>query len=168
MSQYTYSEGWKRILERAEVPHVGTHGIRHRATTVIANSGVPAKVGMQPQQRKARRLLSGLLALRGVWFRVVNLWQGTKRAETGPVHSCRAVLNALRDELRDPKRITEFVRTYHEERRRLAAKDGATSLRSARRRCAASNSSTGTMASSGTSVVTRASRGLGRDIRKIH
>jgi integrase len=47
MSQYTYSEAWKRILERAEVPHVGTHGIRHRATTEIANSGVPVKVGMQ-------------------------------------------------------------------------------------------------------------------------
>jgi hypothetical protein len=29
------------------VPHVGTHGIRHRATTEIANSGVPVKVGMQ-------------------------------------------------------------------------------------------------------------------------
>jgi integrase len=47
MSQYTYSEGWKRILERAEIPHVGTHGIRHRTTTEIANSGVPVKVGMQ-------------------------------------------------------------------------------------------------------------------------
>ena len=47
MSQYTYFEGWKRILERAEIPHVGTHGIRHRATTEIANSGVPVKVGMQ-------------------------------------------------------------------------------------------------------------------------
>jgi integrase len=47
MSQYTYSEAWKRILERAEIPHVGTHGIRHRATTEIANSGVPVKVGMQ-------------------------------------------------------------------------------------------------------------------------
>lgn len=29
------------------VPHVGTHGIRHRATTDIANSGVPTKVGMK-------------------------------------------------------------------------------------------------------------------------
>jgi len=47
MSQYTYFEGWKRILERAEIPHLGTHGIRHRATTEIANSGVPVKVGMQ-------------------------------------------------------------------------------------------------------------------------
>jgi integrase len=47
MSQITYSKGWKRILERAKVPHVGTHGIRHRATTEIANSGVPVKVGMQ-------------------------------------------------------------------------------------------------------------------------
>jgi integrase len=47
MSQNTYSNGWKRILERAEIAHVGTHGIRHRATTEIANSGVPVKVGMQ-------------------------------------------------------------------------------------------------------------------------
>jgi len=34
-------------------------------------------------------------------------------------------LNALRGELREPKRITKFVKIYHEERRRLAAKDGA-------------------------------------------
>ena len=27
------------------MPHVGTHGIHHRATTDIANSGVPTKVG---------------------------------------------------------------------------------------------------------------------------
>jgi integrase len=47
MSQNTYSKGWKRILERAEIPHVGTHGVRHRATTEIANSGVPVKVGMR-------------------------------------------------------------------------------------------------------------------------
>lgn len=46
MSKYTYSSAWSRILERAEVPHVGTHGIRHRAVTDIANSGVPVKVGM--------------------------------------------------------------------------------------------------------------------------
>jgi integrase len=47
MSQFTYFEGWKRVLERADIRHVGTHGIRHRATTEIANSGVPVKVGMQ-------------------------------------------------------------------------------------------------------------------------
>jgi hypothetical protein len=46
MSDNTYHHGWRRILERAEVPHVGTHGIRHRAATDIANSGVPLKVGM--------------------------------------------------------------------------------------------------------------------------
>jgi integrase len=34
MSQYTYFEGWKRILERAEIPHVGTHGeFRHGIRT---------------------------------------------------------------------------------------------------------------------------------------
>lgn len=43
----TYYNAWKRILNRAKVQHVGTHGIRHRAATDIANSGVPLKVGMQ-------------------------------------------------------------------------------------------------------------------------
>jgi integrase len=47
MSKFTYSEAWARILNRAKVPHVGTHGIRHRAATDIANCGVPVKVGMQ-------------------------------------------------------------------------------------------------------------------------
>jgi len=42
----TYYHAWTRVLDRAEVPHVGTHGIRHRAATDIANSGVPIKVGM--------------------------------------------------------------------------------------------------------------------------
>lgn len=46
MTDGTYHTGWSRILERAGVPHVGTHGIRHRAATDIANSGVPVKVGM--------------------------------------------------------------------------------------------------------------------------
>jgi integrase len=52
MSQYTCSDDWKRILNRANIPHVGTHGIRHRATTEIANSGVPVKVGMQLTSHK--------------------------------------------------------------------------------------------------------------------
>ena len=46
LSKNTYYQGWKRILSRAGVPHVGTHGVKHRAATDIANSGVPVKVGM--------------------------------------------------------------------------------------------------------------------------
>lgn len=46
MTDNTYHHAWTRILERAGVPHVGTHGIRHRAATDIANSGIPLKVGM--------------------------------------------------------------------------------------------------------------------------
>lgn len=46
MTDNTYHHGWRRILERAGVPHVGTHGIRRRAATDIANSGIPLKVGM--------------------------------------------------------------------------------------------------------------------------
>jgi len=41
-----YYAGWKRVLKAAGVPHVGTHGIRHRSATDIANSGIPIKVGM--------------------------------------------------------------------------------------------------------------------------
>ena len=46
MSKHTYYKGWRRILRRAGLPHIGTHGIRHRSATDIANSGVPVKVGM--------------------------------------------------------------------------------------------------------------------------
>ena len=46
LPKHTYYQGWKNILDRAGVPHIGTHGIRHRAATDIANSGVPVKVGM--------------------------------------------------------------------------------------------------------------------------
>lgn len=46
MPDHTYSGGWARILQRAGVRHCGTHAIRHRAATDIANSGVPTKVGM--------------------------------------------------------------------------------------------------------------------------
>lgn len=46
LGTHPYFAGWKRILKRAGVPHVGTHGIRHRAATDIANSGVSVKVGM--------------------------------------------------------------------------------------------------------------------------
>ena len=44
--------GWCRVLKAAGVPHVGTHGIRHRSATDIANSGIPVKVGMEPTQHK--------------------------------------------------------------------------------------------------------------------
>ncbi len=46
MSKHTYWAGWRRILERAGLPHCGTHAVRHRAATDIANSGVPVKVSM--------------------------------------------------------------------------------------------------------------------------
>mgnify|MGYP002652522042 CR=1 FL=1 len=46
MTTGEYYSGWTRILKRAGVTHVGTHGIRHRSATDIANSGIPVKVGM--------------------------------------------------------------------------------------------------------------------------
>jgi integrase len=46
LPKHTYYKAWRRILERAGLPHIGTHGIRHRSATDIANSGIPVKVGM--------------------------------------------------------------------------------------------------------------------------
>ncbi len=46
LSPGSYDQAWRRFLDRAGVPRVGTHGIRHRAATDIANSGIPVKVGM--------------------------------------------------------------------------------------------------------------------------
>ncbi|WP_207389738.1 tyrosine-type recombinase/integrase [Stutzerimonas kirkiae] len=41
-----YYNGWSRALKAAGAVHVGTHGIRHRSATDIANSGISVKVGM--------------------------------------------------------------------------------------------------------------------------
>jgi integrase len=46
LTEGEYYAGWTRVLKAAGIPHVGTHGIRHRAATDIANSGIPVKVGM--------------------------------------------------------------------------------------------------------------------------
>ncbi len=46
MTKGEYYCGWCRVLKAAGVTHVGTHGIRPRSATDIANSGIPVKVGM--------------------------------------------------------------------------------------------------------------------------
>lgn len=46
LTEGEYYGGWTRVLKAAGVKHVGTHGIRHRSTTDIANSGIPVKTGM--------------------------------------------------------------------------------------------------------------------------
>ena len=46
LSDGEYYNGWSRALKAAGATHVGTHGIRHRSATDIANSGIPVKVGM--------------------------------------------------------------------------------------------------------------------------
>lgn len=46
MSKRAYWAAWTRILASCGIAHVGTHGIRHRAATDIANSCIPLKVGM--------------------------------------------------------------------------------------------------------------------------
>jgi len=46
LTEGEYYGGWCRALKAAGAAHVGTHGIRHRSATDIANSGIPVKVGM--------------------------------------------------------------------------------------------------------------------------
>jgi hypothetical protein len=46
LTEGEYYGGWSRALKAAGATHVDTHGIRHRSTTDIANSGIPVKVGM--------------------------------------------------------------------------------------------------------------------------
>jgi len=43
LSYGEHYSAWARVLKAAGMPHVGTHGIRHRSATDIANSGVPIK-----------------------------------------------------------------------------------------------------------------------------
>lgn len=45
MSKGVYYHAWVTIAKRAGLAHVGTHGIRHRSATDIANSGVPITAG---------------------------------------------------------------------------------------------------------------------------
>ena len=46
LTEGEYYGGWCRALKAAGAAHVGTHGIRHRSATDIANSGIPVKIGM--------------------------------------------------------------------------------------------------------------------------
>src|SRR5260370_31089629 len=61
MSKHTYSKGWRRVLGRAGQAHIGTHAIRHRSATDIANSGIPVKVGMA-----LAALMTGTMFMRSV------------------------------------------------------------------------------------------------------
>src|SRR5258708_31537868 len=62
LTEGEYYGAWCRILKAAGATHVGTHGIRHRSATDIANSGIPVKVGMaltaHKTDRKSTRLNS--------------------------------------------------------------------------------------------------------------
>lgn len=49
-------QGWKRVLSRASVPHVGTYRVWHRAATDIANSGGPVKAGVALTANKTATL----------------------------------------------------------------------------------------------------------------
>jgi site-specific DNA recombinase len=107
------------------------------AHRIKARSDVPP-----PKMKRARHLLSGLLKC-GACSAGMSVYGGTTRdkricctrhaeSRTCPdPHTFRlasveeAVLGALRAELRHPTAIAEFVRTYHEERRKLASQDGA-------------------------------------------
>jgi integrase len=79
MSGHTYTHGWTRILERAGLQHSGTHAIRHRAATDIANSGVPLKVGMALTAHKT-----------------VTMFMRYVHAEDDPIRAAAEVVSAHR------------------------------------------------------------------------
>src|SRR5690606_32078991 len=102
LSPHVYYSAWRRILDRAGVPRVGTHGIRHRSATDIANSGIPVKVGMALTAHKTVamfmryvhteddpvRKAAELVASRRK--SVVGTRQERKEATAGPVTSASA------------------------------------------------------------------------------
>src|SRR5262249_44040405 len=117
-----------------------------------AQARLAARAGVRPEkQRRARHLLSGLLrcAACGSGMSIYGRERGDRRrgrcrraAESGTCPDPKtfsldkietAVLGALREELRHPDVIAEFVRTYHQERKRLAASDDTKRAASERR-----------------------------------
>lgn len=122
MPEGTYNNGWKRILVRAEVPHVGTHGIRHRAATDIANSGVPIKVGMALTAHKT-----------------VAMFMRYVHTETEPVRSAAEKVASLRKDLIKRKtaemNAAGQTRVPHRHRRvRTRAVSSGTECKPARRK----------------------------------
>ncbi len=81
LPESTYYNSWRRILKRVGVPHVGTHGIRHRAATDIANSGVPLKVGMALTAHKT-----------------IAMFMRYVHTEEGPIRAAAEKVAALRRE----------------------------------------------------------------------
>lgn len=55
----TYHKNWRRVLKAVGIDAVGTHAIRHRAATDIANSGVPIKAGMALTAHKRLEVFMG-------------------------------------------------------------------------------------------------------------
>lgn len=94
MSEEAYKNGWMRILWRVGVLHVGKHGIRHRATIDVADSGVSVKIGMALMMHKAaavfmRWSMPPKMTLcakrpRG-WLVCVKIWY-LKVGKKGPYH----------------------------------------------------------------------------------
>ena len=79
-----YYGGWSRALKGAGATHVGTHGIRHRSATDIANLGIPVKVGMMltarpPTRRRRCSCATSIPRMRQCvprpsWWRIVSVW----------------------------------------------------------------------------------------------
>ena len=126
-------EAWHvvEVPELAIVPVELFQAAQHR---------IAARAGVRPErQRRAKHLLTGLLKCSacGSGMSTYGKDKGgrkrlrcTRDAESGTCPDPKtyyldtieaAVVNALRGELRHPEIITEFVRTYHEERKRLAS-----------------------------------------------
>ena len=77
-----YYNGWSRALKAAGVTHVGTHGVRHRSATDIANSGIPVKVGMILTAHRTVAMFMRYVHTE-VWSRAASRRTGGEPAQVG-------------------------------------------------------------------------------------
>jgi len=77
-----YYNGWSRALKAAGVTHVGTHGVRHRSATDIANSGIPVNVGMILTAHRTVAMFMRYVHTE-VWSRAASRRTGGEPAQVG-------------------------------------------------------------------------------------
>lgn len=75
----SYQRAWQRVLGAVGIAATGTHAIRHRAATDIANSGIPIKVGMALTAHKR-----------------LDIFMGYVHLEEGQVHEAADIVAASR------------------------------------------------------------------------